>query len=181
MNKSNKWGSVSCLIAAILIAVLSCTPAQPGQVMDRTSVPAPDPKIGQGQSEIRELRYTRIRGENDHKDLHITGQLFTKSASNGSSQITPCSNCIVQLSTPGDTSVRINLTTESDGYFSFEGRNAGYAITLNNAGHNRVEIGPIFFQSEGVTSIRIINAAGTSNEKFIVTKNGKQYNWSLVQ
>ena len=182
MNTNNKWGNVvKCLVASILISVISCAPVQQAQVMDRTSVPAVDPAIGDSQSEIRELKYTRMRDENDHKDLHITGQLFTKNISNGTSKITPCSNCMVQLTTPADTSVRINLTTESDGYFSFEGRNAGYVITMNNAGHNRVVIGPITFQSEGITSIRIINAAGSANEKFIVTKTGKQYNWSLVR
>lgn len=181
MKKTINQCRVIQVFATFLVLVsLSCKTISPNHI-DRTTTPEIDGTIPDGSSEIRELKYIATRQEKDHKVLHVQGQLFTKSALNGTSSIMPCNKCIVQLSTPGDTSLQMNLTTESDGYFSFEGKNAGYTIKLSNPGHKQVEIGPVFFQSGGVTSMKLINASGTGSEKFMVTQKGKAYSWQLVQ
>jgi hypothetical protein len=121
-------------------------------------------------SEVREMKFNKVGQERDHEDLHISGQIFSKSVENGATVINPCAGCIVKLSTPSDTSVHVNLTTENDGYFSFHGKNFPYSITLNNEGHNKFEISTTNFKAGGITTIKIINAKGNSTETYNLKK-----------
>ena len=144
---------------------------------NRTEVPLANMNVPISASEIREIKYYKSIKESGHKDLHMEGQVFTKTNAGGTTQIKPCGSCVVRLSIPADTSIKINVITESDGYFSYHGQNKAFVLTLENAGHNRMEIGPIEFNSEGTTIFKIINAAGSSSERVYVTKNEKNYTW----
>lgn len=161
---------------ALLIS--SCAATKPETVLDRAATPEVSAAAPAGVSEIRELKFHKVANENGHAALHLQGQLFTKSSEGGGIQIRPCGNCTVLLNTPNDTSTHVRLTTESDGYFVFNGRNQIYTLSLANPGHNPLDLGAITFEGEGITTIRLINAAGNKQERFAVIKTGKEYSWT---
>ena len=159
------------------LLVSSCATSKADSVLDRTTTPEVSADAPAGVSEIRELKYHRVANDNTQETLHLQGQLFTKSSENGAVSIRPCGNCTVLLNTPSDTSTHVRLTTESDGYFVFNGRNQVYTLSLANPGYNPLDLGAITFEGQGVTTIRLINAAGNTQERFAVTKTGKEYSW----
>ena len=169
----------NALLTSICLAALlsSCATTKPDAVLDRSATPEISAEAPADVSEIRELKFHKVPHESGHAALHLQGQLFTKSSVNGSIQIRPCGNCTVLLNAPGDTSTHVRLTTESDGYFAFNGRNQVYTLSLANPGHNSIDLGAISFEGEGITTIRLINAAGNKQERFSVTKTGKEYTW----
>ena len=171
---------ISTILFLIVLNVLSyfhsCTPSRIEKVMKR-DVLTVDAHISNNVSEIRELKYTEVSREKKHKDLHINGQLFIKTVEASQVNIKPCSGCIVTMLTPNDTSVRINMTTENDGFFSFHGKNQPYSFLIKNDGLNNIILNPISFNSGGITTIKIINALGSSDEQFSVIKDGSNYSW----
>lgn len=170
---------INLLVCTVLLAVVVCAAACATtklENLDRNAIPQVNSNVAANVSEIREIKYYHDHKEDSHKDLHIAGQLFTKSQVNGISQIKPCGNCVIKLST-ADSTISANITTESDGYFSFHSENRTYILTIANPGHNQMQIGPMDFVSEGATVFKIINAAGNSSERFTVTRNDKNYTW----
>jgi hypothetical protein len=165
--------------AALLLG--ACATRKADAVLDRTVTPEIRADVPPTVSEIRELKYHKLGSEAGHETLHIRGQLFTKTAEGGTTQIRPCGGCVIQLNTPTDTSTHVRITTESDGYFTFNGRNSTYTISLANPGHNPLELGGIQFEQEGITTLRIINAAGNTPERFTVVKTGTEYSWSKLR
>ena len=174
------YASVTTIAFASLL-LSACAVRKADAVLDRTVVPEVMADVPATASEIRELKFHKLGSEAGHETLHIRGQLFTKSTEGGTTRISPCSNCVVLLNTPSDTSTHVRVTTESDGYFVFNGRNGTYTINLANPGHNPLQLGAVEFQQQGITTLRIINAAGNTPERFTVTKNGELYTWSKVQ
>ena len=90
----------------------------------------------------------------------------------------PCGGCEIMLRTAADTSVKVLLTTESDGYFQFNGQNLAYSFYLSNQGLNKIIIEKVDFQAGGVFTMIIVNAAGNSSEKFMVSNKDRVYTWS---
>lgn len=134
-----------------------------------------------GVSEIREVKDHRFSGRYNQAALYLRGQLFTKSTDTDGTLIQPCSGCEIVLRTATDTSVTIRLTTESDGYFQFNGQNLPYSFSFTNPGLNPLAIEKVDFQAGGVFTMIIINAAGKAPERFWVSKKGRNYSWSKVQ
>lgn len=165
------------MLFAIFFMIAGCATTGKLENLNRSEIPQVNAGVSATTSEIREIKFYHAHKEDGHTDLHIVGQLFTKSAAGGTTQIKPCGNCIVKLTTQADTSIKINITTESDGYFTYHGQNMPYLLTIQNDGHNRMEIGPVDFTSEGATVLKIINATGSGTENFRVTRNGKNYTW----
>ena len=99
----------------------------------------------------------------------------------GSVQISPCSGCIIHITAPGDTTIAANVTTAADGYFEFNGQVVPYTFTLNNPGMNPLTIESVAFDKEGFVTLKIIQAAGATPERFRITKDGDAYNWTKVQ
>jgi hypothetical protein len=170
---------ITIAFAAFLFS--ACATRKADAVLDRTVAPEVRADVPATASEIREVKYHKLGSEAGHETLHIRGQLYTKSTEGGTTRIQPCSSCVIQLNTPNDTSTHVRITTESDGYFVFNGRSGTYTISLTNPGHNPLQLGAIEFQQQGITTLRIINAAGSTPERFTVTKNGELYTWSKVQ
>ena len=162
--------------------VLSCGTVKQAEVLDRSVRPEVVAGVPAAASEIREIQFHKVPGEAGHEVLHLRGQLFTKTASGGGSvQIAPCSGCVIRLTSDSDTTVTANLTTKADGYFEFNGRALPYTFTLNNPGMNPLVIESVAFDKEGVMTMRIIQAAGATPERFRVTRSGDAYTWSKVQ
>jgi hypothetical protein len=177
--------SLLCYKTLLLISCgflfYGCASFKDRDVINRSAVPEVRAEVPASESEIREIKYYKQQKEARHKDLHISGQLFTKEVVNGSVQIRPCAKCIVTLRTPNDTSMVANLPTESDGYFTYHGLAGTFKIIINNPGYNQIELGNIDFQTSGVTAIKIISAAGTGQERIMVSKTGSDYSWSKIQ
>jgi hypothetical protein len=168
------------LFAAALL--LACGTAKEAAVLDRNVRPEVVASVPAGASEIREVQFHRVPSEAGHEVLHLRGQLFTKTPSGGSSvQIQSCGGCSLTLTSASDTTVTANLTTEGDGYFEFNGRALPYTFTLNNPGMNPLVIESTAFDKEGVVTMRIIQAAGTTPERFRVSQSGNKYTWEKVQ
>jgi hypothetical protein len=164
-----------CFSACLLS---SCaTTAKTDAVLDRSATPGVSAEVPAEVSEIRELKFHKLPTVGKPATLRLEGQLFTKSSENGSIQIRPCGNCTVQLDTPSDTSTHVRITTESDGYFVFNGRNQPYTLSLANPGYNPLYLGAVSFEDQGVTTIRLINAAGNKQERFSIVKTGREYSW----
>lgn len=177
----NPFGNASrpaTLLAGFCFTALlycSCATTKADAVLDRATTPEVSAEVPAGVSEIRELKHHKVAAENG--SLHLQGQLFTKTSENGTTRIRPCGNCTVLLNTPNDTSTHVRINTENDGYFVFNGRNQVYTLSLANPGHNTVDLGAITFEGEGITTIRLINAAGSTQERFAIVKTGKEYTW----
>lgn len=168
------------LLSAVLF--LSCGTAKQTAVLDRGARPEVIAGVPAGASEIREVKFHKTPGEIGHEVLHLRGQLFTKVASGGGSvQISPCGGCTINITTPGDTTIAANLTTEADGYFEYNGKVLPYTFTLNRSGMNPLVIESVAMDKEGIMTMKIIQAAGTTPERFRVTKNGDTYTWTRVQ
>lgn len=168
-------------VLAFSVLFSSCTIYREGEVINRGTLQEIRVSSPVNESEIREITYNNHANEYGHKDLHINGQLFTKSVVDGNTQIRPCAGCMVLLTMPSDSSVRVNITTEKDGFFSFHGQATMYSVFINNSGFNRMEIGNISFETGGITTFKIINAAGTGLDRFKVVKTGSDYAWSRMQ
>lgn len=152
-----------------------------GKALDRTIRPEVRVEVPAGSSEIREVDFRRLRSESGHEDLHLSGQLFIKSEQDGRTQIRPCGGCRIRLTTTADTSLTANMTTLRDGYFEFNGKVLPYTLTLAIAGMNPLVLENIELQREGLTILRVINAAGNTPERFRLTKTGDLYSWDKVQ
>lgn len=174
-------GSKVFLVLIFSLIFLSCTIYKEGELINRSALQEIRPNSPVNESEIREIKFNKHANEYGHKDLHINGQLFTKSIVNGNTQIRPCAGCMVVLTMPSDSSVRVNMTTEKDGFFSFQGQATMYSVFINNSGFNQMKIGNVSFETGGITTFKIINAAGTRTDSFIVSKNGPDYTWSRMQ
>lgn len=162
--------------------VLSCGTVKQAEVLDRSQRPEVAAGVPATTSEIREVLFHKVPREAGHEVLHLRGQLFTKTGSGGGSvQIRPCSGCVIRLTSASDTTVTANLTTEQDGYFEFNGRALPYTFTLNNPGLNPLVIESVAFDKEGVMTMRIIQAGGSTPERFRITRSGDTYTWSKVQ
>lgn len=82
---------------------------------------------------------------------------------------------------PNDPSLRVRLITHKDGFFTFNGTNQPYTISLQNKGLNDIDLGTLSFETGGVTTLRIINAVGSSEEQFTITRIGTEYRWQKVR
>jgi len=167
------------LVVSLLF--ISCTISKEAKLIDRTAVQETRTNAPVNESEIRELQFNSHPEKVGHKDLRINGQLFTKKVVDGAAEIKPCGGCVVMLTTPSDSSVKVNMTTEKDGFFSFHGQAVNYSVLINNPGFNRIKIGNVSFETGGVTTFKIINAAGSGTDNFIVVKNGPDYTWTKSQ
>lgn len=161
---------------------LSCATTKEVNVLDRSARPEVIAGVPAGTSEIREVKFHKTNSEIGHEVLHLRGQLFTKKESGGGSvQISPCSSCVIHITTPGDTTISANVTTAADGYFEYNGKVVPYTFTLNNPGMNPLTIESVAFDKEGFMTMKIIQAAGATPERFRVSKTGEVYNWTKVQ
>lgn len=161
---------------------LSCGTVKETSVLDRSARPEVMAGVPAGTSEIREVKFHKAPSEMGHEVLHLRGQLFTKTESGGGSvQISPCGGCVIHLTTPGDTTISANLTTADDGYFEYNGKIVPYTFTLNNPGMNPLVIESVTLDNEGFMTIKIIQAAGNTPERFRITKSGHTYSWAKVQ
>jgi hypothetical protein len=152
-----------------------------GKALDRTMRPEVRAEVPVGSSEIREVAFRKLKSESGHEDLHLSGQLFIKSEQGGKTQISPCVGCRIKLTTTGDTTLTANMTTLRDGYFEFNGKVLPYTLTLAIAGMNPLVLENIELEREGLTILRVINAAGNKPERFRLTKAGDLYSWDKVQ
>jgi hypothetical protein len=164
-----------------LVFALSCTTTKEVDVLDRTAVPEVRADMPVTVSEIREVKFQKTASESGHQVLHLKGMLFTKSASGGSTQIRPCSGCVVKMTSPADTSIAANLTTQSDGYFEFNGILLPYTFTTNTPGMNPLVIEGVEFEKEGFSTLKVVQAAGSTPERFRVTKTSEGYTWTKLQ
>lgn len=169
------------LLILVLFFFSSCAIAKRDQALNRSYAPEARAGVPIGVSEIRELQFNKLSSENTREVLYLAGQVFTKSLVGGQAQIVPCGGCIVLLRTPDDTSTRVRILTEKDGYFEFHGRNQTYSISLDNPEMNRMDLGNVDFEKNGITTLRIISAEGNTPEHFVVTKTGLTYTWARVQ
>lgn len=161
---------------------LSCGTTKDSTVLDRSARPEVVAGVPVGVSEIREVKFHRASSESGHQVIHLRGQLFTKKESGGGSiQISPCGGCLIQLTSPSDTTITANLTTEADGYFEFNGKVLPYTFTFNSPGMNPLVLESVEFDKEGFMTMKIIQAAGTSPERFRITKSGDTYSWTRAQ
>lgn len=167
---------LSASVALFICA--ACAIRSADQVVERNKIPPVAAGVPANQSEIREIAFNKVVGESGHKDLHLRGMLFTKKESGGSSQIVPCSGCVVMMKGVQDTSVTIRMTTESDGYFTFHGKPGVFNLSLNNPGHNSVVIAPVDFEPGGVNSLVLVNALGNLTERFRITHHDRKYTWT---
>lgn len=171
-----------CCLLLVTAFFLSCGTTREANVLDRGWRPEVMAGVPAGASEIREVKYHKTNSEIGHEVLHLRGQLFTKKESGGGSvQISPCSSCIIRITAPGDTTIAANVTTAEDGYFEFNGKVVPYTFTLNNPGLNPLVIESVVLDKEGFMTLKIIQAAGATPERFRVTKTGDVYNWTKVQ
>lgn len=168
------------LAALLLMAVLwmSCSTEK---VLDRTFRPEVRAEVPVTSSEIREVTFRKLNRESGPEALHLTGQLFTKSEEDGRTQIRPCGGCVIRLTTTADTSLVATMTTLSDGYFVFNGKAFPYKLTLVNAGMNPLVLENLELEREGNTTLRVINAAGNTPERFRLMKTGDLYSWDKVR
>ncbi|HEY1114019.1 MAG TPA: hypothetical protein VGE66_10675 [Chitinophagaceae bacterium] len=178
-----KTGSLRRYLLLLSIAFfLSCGTTREANVLDRSGRPEVIAGVPEGTSEIREVKYHKTSGEIGHEVLHLRGQLFTKKPSGGGSvQISPCSGCVIQIATPNDPTITANVTTHHDGYFEYNGQIVPYTFILNNPGMNPLTIESVELDKEGFMTMKIILAAGTTPERFRITKTGHVYNWTKVQ
>lgn len=161
---------------------LSCGTAKETAVLDRSARPEVVAGVPVSASEIREVQFHKVSSETGHQVIHLRGQLFKKVDSGGGSvQISPCGGCIINLTSSSDTTITANLTTEQDGYFQFNGKVLPYTFTLNNPGMNPLVLESVEFDKEGIMTLKIIQAAGSTPERFRITKTGHTYSWSRVQ
>jgi len=184
-------GQISILILGLRSAIFlvlvfslifpSCTVYKEGELIDRSAVQEISLRTPANESEIREIKFNNYANQYGFKDLYINGQLFTKSVVDGDIEIRPCAGCLVILTTPSDSSVKVNMTTEKDGFFSFHGQATIYSVFIDNSGFNRMKINNVSFETGGITTFKIINAAGTGIDNFIISKNGPDYTWSRIQ
>lgn len=166
------------LLNIIFCLYISCTPVKSS--INRASMPELNASVPIGTSELLDVRHFEEKNHG-HEDLYFSGQLYTKAISNGSPQLRPCSGCIVSLTTKLDTSTRIRMTTESDGYFEFHGKSASYSLSLNIPGFNPIVVEPLDLGIGGRNHIVLINAAGGSTERFSVSRNNKEFNWKKIE
>ena len=168
------------LLIGVLFFFSSCAIAKKDQALNRSYAPEARAGVPANVSEIRELQFNKLSSENNREVLYLAGQLFTKSLVGSQVQIVPCAGCIVLLRTPDDTSTRVRIQTEKDGYFEFQGKNQTYSISLDNPEMNRMDLGNVDFEKNGITTLRIISAEGNTAEHFVVTKTGVKYTWVRV-
>lgn len=176
----------ACLRRSLLLLstafLLSCGTTREAHVLDRSARPEVIAGVPEGASEIREVKYHKTSRESGHQVLHLRGQLFTKKPSGGGSvQISPCSGCVIQIITPSDPTITANVTTHHDGYFEYNGQIVPYTFILNNPGMNPLTIESVELDKEGFMTMKIIQAAGSTPERFRITKTGHVYNWMKVQ
>lgn len=150
-------------------------------MLDRTDVPQVINDVPAGVSEIREVKFNSAGSEIGHEVLHLRGMLFTKSVAGGNTQITACGGCTIRITTPDDTTITANVTTHKDGYFEYNGKILSYTLMLDNPGMNPVVIESVPFQKEGFVTMKIVQAAGSTPERFRITRAGNNYTWEKVQ
>jgi hypothetical protein len=167
-------GLVSLLLTILLFA------CGPSKVLNRAFEPELRSDVAVTTSEIREVAFQQLRSEKGHQDLHLSGQLFVKQGVGNKARIKPCSGCSIRLTTTADTSLSANLTTLKDGYFEFNGKVLPYTLTVSNKGLNPLVLENIELEREGMTILRIINAAGNTSERFRLTKTGRVYSWDKL-
>ncbi|ANE50881.1 hypothetical protein [Flavisolibacter tropicus] len=173
----------SCAIAVaigFMYIQMSCSTVKEDAVLDRTVVPEVQANVPVSTSEIREIAFHSVKGEKRDSVLHLRGQVFTKAAVGGNAQIRPCAKCSVKLSNPADTSSKANMITESDGYFEFTGKSPFNTLSISDTGYNRVEMSNLNFEPGGFNTIKVIIAAGSAEERFLVTKNGGGFTWTKL-
>jgi hypothetical protein len=166
------------LTACILFA---CATVNRDKFLDRNAVPELRTDVPANASEIRELKFHGMVEEEGHKDVHLKGQLFTKSQVGSSTQIRPCSGCVIGLRGTNDTTNRANLTTQPDGYFEFNGAIDFNTIRVTIPNHNQLEISNVNLTHGGISTIKLIVAAGSSKERFMVSKNENAFTWTKTQ
>lgn len=173
-----KSAGAACAFILLLPYLFGCT-QKLNSFIDRSVVPPVNKEVPAATSEIRALQHHSINREGEV--LHLRGQLFTKRIINDSVQIKPCRQCILTMRTPNDRSLLVRLITRKDGFFTFNGTNQPYTISLQNEGLNDIDLGTLSFETGGVTTLRIINAAGSSAEQFTINHNGTEYRWQKVR
>jgi len=163
-----------------LAALSSCTASRIDKTLDRSAVPKNKTEVSVNTSEIREVKDHGLGSGFGNEALNLRGQLFIKSNKNNSTQIQPCSGCTISMRTAADSSVKILLTTEKDGYFEFNGHNQTYTFFIDNPGMNPLEIQKVNFEAGGTFTLIIINAAGKTPEQFLLSNNGRKYTWNKL-
>jgi hypothetical protein len=185
MNTIYCIGRLPSRLALFLLSaalMLSCGTTRNTTVLDRSARPEVVAGVPAGASEIREVKFHKAASESGHQVIHLRGQLFTKKESGGGSvQISPCGGCVIQLTSPSDTTITANLTTAADGYFEFNGKILPYTFTLKTPGMNPLVLESVEFDKEGFMTMKIIQAAGSSPERFRITKSGDTYTWIRAQ
>lgn len=170
-----------CWLVLVALVTLSCSTVKEADVLDRKAVPAVDYGVPDGTSEIRELKFHKTAREAGHEVLHLRGILYTKSGKGDNTRITPCGGCVIRLSSASDTTITANLTTETDGFFSFNGKLLPYTFVVSGPGMNSLVIEGMESQKEGITTLKIVQASGNASERFRITKSGDLYTWTRVQ
>lgn len=168
-------------LPAFLLMALSCGTAKEANVLDRNTRPEVLAGVPAASSEIREVQFHKVGSEAGHEVLHLQGLLFTKNNTGGSTQISPCRGCALQLTSPADPTITANLTTGEDGFFEFNGKILPYTFALNNPGMNPLVIESVAFQKAGIMTMKIIQATGNTPERFRVSRTGDSYTWAKVQ
>ena len=169
--------SIMFLSACLLFA---CATAKREGVIDRSTIPEVRADVPLSVPEIRELKFHGMSEEVGHKDVHLRGQLFTKSQVGSSIQIRPCVGCLIGLRNINDTANRANLTTQQDGYFEFNGAIDFNTITVKAPNHSQLEINNLNLEHGGISTLKMILAPGTKADRYTVSKNGNDFTWSKV-
>jgi hypothetical protein len=164
----------------IVTLFVACTTIRGDSSQDR-STPEVRTDVPITSSEIREIKFKKELSEAGHTDMHLKGQLYTKSIINGQTQISPCSGCVISLTSPTETTFSANMTTQSDGSFELHAKALPLKLTLNHTGLNPLIIENFVPMSGGMINIKIITAKGSTPEFFRVAKTGDTYTWSKVQ
>ena len=159
---------------------VACTTIRGGSSQDR-STPEICTDVPITSSEIREIKFKKELSETGHTDMHLKGQLFTKGITNGQTQISPCSGCVIHLSSPTETTFSANIITQSNGSFELHAKALPLQLTMNHTGLNPLTVENFVPMSGGIMNIKIITAKGSTPELFRVAKSGDTYTWSKVQ
>lgn len=176
------WNLIaSGMIVLTAMVFFACATVKRDEYLDRNAIPEVRAEVPANISEIRELKFHGLGEEVGHKDVHLKGQLFTKSQVGGRTQIKPCSGCLIGLRGPNDTANRANLTTLPDGYFEFNGAIDFNKILVTAPHHNQLEISNVNLTFGGISTLKLIVAAGSTKERFMVAKNENEFTWSRVQ
>lgn len=178
---SSRWNRLLHAVAILIVSLLfGCATVKEENILDRTVVPEVRTDVPTTTSEIREIKFHTPKSEQGHKVIHLQGQIFTKTSVGGSTQITPCVGCSVKLTNATDSSAQANSITENDGYFTYNGAINFHTLTINGPGYNSVEIRNVNFDVGGINTMKVILAPGSTQERFMASKNGSEFTWTKL-